>query len=103
MKYMLTWHERPHGSAMEYEAAQKRILGVFRHWKPAKDFKIEAFYVRLGEWGGHMIVDTGDVLAVHRLCSTFPAFQFDVSAILAIEDAVRVELEAIAWRDQLAV
>lgn len=26
MKYMLTWSERPQGSPIEYENAQKRIL-----------------------------------------------------------------------------
>jgi hypothetical protein len=29
MKYMLTWTERPQGSPVEYENAQKRILEVF--------------------------------------------------------------------------
>jgi muconolactone delta-isomerase len=101
MKYMLTWHEREHGSAIEYENAQKHILGVFRHWQPPKGFKIEGFFVRLGEWGGHMLVECDDVLAVHKLCSTFPAFRFEANPVLAIEDAVRIELEAIAWRDQL--
>jgi hypothetical protein len=33
MKYMLTWTERPQGSPMEYENAQKRILEVFTQWK----------------------------------------------------------------------
>ena len=29
MKYMISWHERPQGSPMEYENTQKRILEVF--------------------------------------------------------------------------
>ena len=29
MKYMICWSERPQGSAIEYENAQKRILEVF--------------------------------------------------------------------------
>ena len=29
MKYMLTWNERPQGSPLEYENAQKRLLEVF--------------------------------------------------------------------------
>ena len=36
MKYMVTWNERPMGSAEAYEAAQKRILGVFSQWKDRK-------------------------------------------------------------------
>ncbi len=99
MKYMISWYERSQGSALEYENAQKRILGVFRHWQPPEYFKVELFVVRLGEWGGHMVVDCADNLDIHRLCSIFPAFRFEVSSILPIEDAVRTELEAIAWRD----
>jgi hypothetical protein len=41
MKYMISWFERPQGSAGEYENAQKRILEVFRQWKAPADFKIE--------------------------------------------------------------
>jgi len=33
MKYMISWFERPQGSPMEYENAQKRILEVFTQWK----------------------------------------------------------------------
>jgi hypothetical protein len=43
MKYMLTWTERPQGSAMEYENAQKRILEVFTQWKAPANFKIGLF------------------------------------------------------------
>ena len=32
MQYMITWNERPQGSPIEYENAQKRILEVaLRH------------------------------------------------------------------------
>lgn len=101
MKYMITWSERPQGSAMEYENAQKRILEVFGQWKAPDNLKIELFVVRVGEWGGHMLVDCDDPLAVHKACSTFPAFVFQAHPVVPVEDAVRVELEAIAWRDGL--
>ena len=48
-----------------------------------------------------MIVDCGGPLAVHKFCSTYPAFEFQARPVIAVEDAVRVELEAIAWRDGL--
>jgi hypothetical protein len=101
MKCMISWFERPQGSALEYENAQKRILGVFRHWEMPSTLKVEAFVVRVGEWGGHMLVETTDMAAVHRLCSTFPAFEFQVHPVLDVHEAVNVELEAIAWRDRL--
>ena len=101
MKCMVSWFERPQGSALEYENAQKRILGVFRHWEMPSSLKVQLFVVRVGEWGGHMLVETSDTAAIHRLCSTFPAFEFRVHPVLDIQDAVNVELEAIAWRDAL--
>ena len=101
MKYMISWFERPQGSPMEYENAQKRILEVFTQWKAPGNFKIELFVVRVGEWGGHMLVDCDDPTAVHKVCSTFPAFVFEARPVIPVEDAVRVELEAIAWRDGL--
>jgi hypothetical protein len=101
MKYMISWFERPQGSPMEYENAQKRILEVFTQWEAPADFKIEVFVVRVGEWGGHMLVDCDDSLTVHKFCSTFPAFTMEARPVVPVMDAVRVELEAIAWRDGL--
>ncbi len=101
MKYMISWFERPQGSPAEYENAQKRILEVFRQWEAPDEFKIELFVVRVGEWGGPLLVDCDDPLTVHKACSTFPAFEFQARPVRAVEDAVRVELEAIAWRDGL--
>ncbi len=101
MKYMISWFERPQGSPMEYENAQKRILDVFGQWQSPDGFEIEVFVVRVGEWGGHVLVDCDDPLAVHKFCSTYPAFTFEARPVIPVEDAVRVELEAIAWRDGL--
>ena len=101
MKYMISWFERSQGSPMEYENAQKRILEVFRQWQRPDNLKIELFVVRVGEWGGHVLVDCDDPLAVHKFCSTYPSFVFEARPVVPVMDAVRVELEAIAWRDGL--
>ncbi len=101
MKYMISWFERPQGSPTEYENAQKRILDVFGQWKAPANFKIELFVVRVGDWGGYMLVECDDPLTVHKFCSTLPQFEFKVSPVVPVMDAVRVELEAIAWRDAL--
>jgi Domain of unknown function (DUF3303) len=98
VKYMISWFERSQGSPMEYENAQTRILEVFTQWKAPANFKIELFVVRVGEWGGHMLVECDDPLTVHKVCSTFPAFEFQARPVIPVEDAVRVELEAMAWR-----
>ena len=48
-----------------------------------------------------MLVDCDDPATVHKACSTFPAFEFQARPVIPVEEAVRVELEAIAWRDGL--
>jgi len=101
MKYLVNWNERPQGSAIEYENVQKRILKIFRHWQIPSEVKVHAFVARVGEWGGSMLIEADDPLVVHKMCSTFPAFQFDVHQVIDVQDAVRVEMEAIKWRDEL--
>jgi uncharacterized protein DUF3303 len=101
MKYMISWSERPQGSPIEYENAQKRILEVFTQWKAPDNFKIELFVIRVGDWGGYMMLDCDDPLAVHKFCSMLPAFVFEARPVVPVMDAVRVELEAIAFRDGL--
>ena len=86
---------------MEYENAQKRILEVFGQWKAPGNFKIEFFVIRVGEWGGHMLMECDDPLTIHKFCSMLPSFVFQVHPVIAVEDAVRGELEVIAWRDGL--
>ncbi len=99
MKYMISWFERPQGSPTEYENVQKRILEVFTQWKAPANFKIELFVVRVGEWGGHLLVDCDDPLAVHKFCSTLPAFEMQARPVIAVEDAVRVQCQRGASLD----
>jgi muconolactone delta-isomerase len=101
MKYMISWLERPQGSPAEYENAQKRILQVFSPWKAPANFKIEAFVIRVGDWGGYMLVDCDDPLEIHKFCSMLPAFEFKAAPVVPVADAIRVELEAMAWRDEI--
>lgn len=103
MKYMVSWSERPQGSPLEYENAQKRILGTFRHWQMPKSFNVQQFLVRVGDYGGYLVIETKDLPAIHKLTSAFPAFRFVVESVLDIGEAVPVELEAIAWRDSVEV
>jgi hypothetical protein len=63
--------------------------------------KIHQFLVRVGEFGGFMLIETDDILAVQKLTSAFPAFQFKVDAVVDIEPAVGAEVEAIIWRDSV--
>jgi hypothetical protein len=101
MKYMITWSERPQGSPADYENAQKRILEVFLQWQAPANFKIELFVIRVGDWGGYMLADCDDPLAVHQFCSLLPSFAFEARPVVPVLDAVRVEQESMAFRDAL--
>ena len=102
MKYMVSWYERSQGSPIEYENAQKRILEIFSQWEAPDNFNIELFVVRVGEWCGYALIECDDPLEIHKFCSTFPAFEFKAHPVVPVMDAVRVEQEAIAFRDGLS-
>ena len=93
MKYMISWFERPQGSPAEHEecSGSESWMCLGQCEAPA-NFKIELFVVRVGEWGGHMLVDCDDPLTVHKFCSTLPAFVFEARPVVLVADAVRVEL-----------
>ncbi|HMW21937.1 MAG TPA: DUF3303 family protein [Burkholderiaceae bacterium] len=101
MKYMICWYERPHGSAADYESVQKRVLAVFGAWKPPEGFRVERFLIRVGDWGGFALVECDDAATVHQFCTTFPMFEFKVHPVIEVQDAVRVEMAAMEWRDGL--
>ena len=48
-----------------------------------------------------MLADCDDPLAVQKLCSMLPAFEFEARPVIPIDEAVRSELEVMAWRDKL--
>lgn len=65
-------------------------------------WKIHHFVIRLGEWGGFLLLECNDPPAQHKFRSDFPSFCFEVHQVLDVNEAVRVELEGIAWRDGIA-
>lgn len=99
VKYVVTWHERPGGSATEYEQAQKRVLDVFAKWEMPESLTFHQFLVRVGEFGGYAVLETDEPGALQRLTTAFAVFQFRVEPVLDVMDAVAAESEAIAWRD----
>jgi len=42
-----------------------------------------------------------DPLTVHKFCSMLPAFSMEARPVIPVMDAVRAELEVMAWRDKL--
>ena len=102
MKYVLTWWERPEGSPGDYEAAQKRILGIFEKWEIPESLTFHQFLVRVGEFGGYAVLETNDLAEVEKAVATFAAFRFRLEPVLDVADAVAAQVEGIAWREEHA-
>jgi hypothetical protein len=102
MKYAISWRERPAASAREYEASHERILEIFKDWKFPAGFSIHQFVVRVGDYGGYMIVDTDSVADFHFVTSTFAGFEFKVEPVMDVMDAVAAEMKAIEYRKKNA-
>ena len=102
MKYVITWWERPGGSHADYEAAQKRVLNVFQQWQIPESLTFHQFLVRVGEFGGYAVVETGDPAELQKLTTIFAVFQFRIEPVLDVMDAVAAEVAGIAWRDSVA-
>ena len=73
----------------------------FANGKKPANFQIEMFVIRVGDWGGYMLADCDDPVEMHKFASMLPAFEFQARPVIPIEDAVRGELEVMAWRDKL--
>ena len=99
MKYVISWRERAAASSREYEAAHERILEIFSEkWKMPASFSMLQFVVRIGDYGGYMIVETDKPTDIHYFTSVFAAFEFKVEPVVDVMDAVAVELKAIEYR-----
>ena len=103
MKYVISWRERPAASARDYEAAHERVLEIFnKDWKMPSSFSIHQFVVRVGDYGGYMIIETNKPTDIHYVTSVFAVFEFKVEPVVDVMDAVAVELKAIEYRKKNA-
>jgi Protein of unknown function (DUF3303) len=101
MKYVISWRERPAASAKDYEEAHERVLEIFnKDWKMPPSFSIHQFVVRVGDYGGYMIIETDSPTDIHYVTSIFAVFEFKV--VVDVMDAVTVELKAIEYRKKNA-
>jgi hypothetical protein len=103
MKYVISWRERPAATFRDYEAAQERVLRIFnKDWKMPASFTVHQFVVRVGDYGGYMIVETNQPADIHYFTSVFAVLQFKVEPVVDVMDAVAVELQAIEYRKKNA-
>ena len=52
---------------------------------------IQQFVVRVGEFGGYMVLETDNVADVQKLTTTFAVFQFRLEPVMDVMDAVAVK------------
>ena len=102
MKFVISWRERPAASSREYEAAQERILQIFKDWKMPASFEIQQFVIRVGDYGGYMVVETDKPIDIHYVASVFAVFEFKVEPVVDVMDAVAAEIQAIDYRKKHA-
>jgi Domain of unknown function (DUF3303) len=82
------------------EESQKRSLQLFQGWEPPFEFKHH--WARANADGGIAIVETDSAEALlEGIAPWTPFFTFDITPIVAIEDAVPLFVKTNAWRDSV--
>ena len=103
MKYVISWHERPAASARDYEAAHERCLQIFnKDWKMPASFTMHQFVIRVGDYGGYIIVETDKPADIHYFTSIFAVFEFKVEPVVDVMEAVAAQIKAIEYRKKNA-
>ena len=100
MKYVISWRERAAASTKDYEAAHERVMEIFKDWKFPASFSMHQFVIRLGDYGGYMIIETDKPADIHYFTSVYAAFEFKVEPVVDIGDAVPAQLKAIEYRKE---
>lgn len=103
MKYVVSWRERPAASSKDYEAAHRRCLQIFnKDFKMPASFTMHQFVVRVGDYGGYMILETDKPTDIHYLSSIFALFEWKVEPVVDVMEAVTVELKAFEYLEKNA-
>ena len=74
----------------------------FKDWKKPESFLIHQFVIRVGDYGGYMIVETAKPTDIHYFTSFFAVFEFKVELVVDAMDAVAAEVAAIEYRKKNA-
>lgn len=83
------------------EESDKRSLQLFTSWTPPFEFK--AHYARGDGNGGIAIFEAADALTVvEGIAPWGPFFDFEVTPVVDIADAVPVFMKVNAWRDSVS-
>jgi len=81
------------------EADAKRIMQVFSQWKPPAGVEIKCHYAR-PDGAGFLVVEANSVVPLVESNAPFGVwFEYDVTPIVEISEAVPALNRAFAWRD----
>lgn len=89
MKYVVTWRERPTGSAAEHAAAQERVRAAFSAGLPGS-LTVHHFVARVG-LGGYAVVETDEPGDLQYLRAVHAAVSFTVEPVEPGLDAVAAQ------------
>lgn len=101
MKYVLTWKKKRHGTTLEFEAGQRRVLELMRAWRRPETVLIHEFLVKVGEPGGFVVFEAEDLAAVHRETAAFSSLNFQIEPVIDVDEALAAVGMAIEWRDSV--
>ena len=75
---------------------------MFREWSASEGLTIHQFVIRIGDWGGYMVLETDNLADIHFLSTALAGFTFQLEPVIDVMDAVAVEIQAMEWRVQVA-
>jgi uncharacterized protein DUF3303 len=81
------------------EESVRRSLAVFQQWQP-EGVEFKGFWGFADGTGGVALVEADDAEALFKTTAPWtPWLRFTAKPILPIEDATRISMEAVAFRD----
>lgn len=102
MKYLVSFMSREGGSAADIEVAEKRSMDVFSKWTPPEGVTFHQFLARLDARGGYAVVESDNPMLVAEGPAKFaPWFDFEVTPVVDMAEAMSVAQEAIDFRDSI--
>jgi hypothetical protein len=102
MKYVVSFKPRHGGSPGDTEIAEKRSMDVFSKWTPPEGVTFHQFLARLDTGGGYAVVESDNPKLVAEGPAKFaPWFDFEVTPVLDMTEALTITQEAIDFRDSI--
>ena len=97
MLFMATY--KPRGEMTE--ATQKRSLQLFTNWKPPAGFEFKAHYAAADGSGYALVEVDSPAAAVEGISPWEPFFEFSLTPVLEMAQAVPILQRVYAWRDSV--